>query len=91
MASGGWIGNLVSGILNWGSKRYSVSSTVQPSVTAADLVPSTEAQTADAPVMGSETDTAVDKKKKRGLSSLYVKSTNSGTGSSSDYTGRSGL
>lgn len=90
MASGGWLGNIISaplrivdGILGGGSsaQTYKVE---QPQVRATDLVQETSAMQPEEPVMGYDQNT---NKKKRGISSLYVKS-NSGSDS---YTGRSGL
>lgn len=99
MASGGWLGNilslpmrLVSGVFNGGSKSYTPPQVQQvQQMRASDIVASTQSAPPDAPVMGSDTTHEMDtkKRKKRGLSSLYVNS--GGTGSSSDYTGRSGL
>lgn len=97
MASGGWFGNLlqmpfrvVNSLFDAGSETYSASTSAYPQVRASDLVSSTQATTPDSPVMGSE-DTGT-KKRKRGLSQLYVNNNgNSGTGSSNDFTGRSGL
>lgn len=95
MASGGWLGNIISlpmkilgGIMGAGSNSYTPQNT---QIKASDLVSSTEAQPADAPVMGSDTTygDGKTKKKKRGLSQLYA--TSGGTGSTDDYTGRSGL
>lgn len=88
MASGGWLGNLISaplkivdGILGGGG-TYSAS---EPEVRAVDLVQNVEAMQPSAPVMGSEQNS----KKKRGISSLYV---DRDMGSSnSSYTGRGGL
>lgn len=95
MSSGGWLGSLlslpmkiISSITGAGSHTYSAADTYSPTVKASDLVPSTSAQTPDAPVMGDDTTYSQKKRNKRGLSSLYV---NSGTGSTDDYTGRSGL
>lgn len=95
MSSGGWLGSLlslpmkiISSITGAGSHTYSAADTYSPTVKASDLVPSTSAQTPDAPVMGDDTTYSQKKRNKRGLSSLYV---NSGTGSTGDYTGRSGL
>lgn len=87
MASGGWLGNIISapfkivdGLLG-GGESYKVE---QPSIRATDLVQETSAMQPEEPVMGYDQNT----KKKRGISSLYVKSNNSG---GSSYTGRSGL
>lgn len=95
MASGGWLGSIlslpmkiISSITGAGSHTYSASDNYSPTVKASDLVSSTTAQTPDAPVMGDDTTYSQKKRNKRGLSSLYV---NSGTGSTGDYTGRSGL
>ena len=95
MSSGGWLGSLlslpmkiISSITGAGSHTYSASDNYSPTVKASDLVSSTTAQTPDAPVMGDDTTYSQKKRNKRGLSSLYV---NSGTGSTGDYTGRSGL
>lgn len=95
MSSGGWLGSLlslpmkiISSITGAGSHTYSASDNYSPTVKASDLVSSTIAQTPDAPVMGDDTTYSQKKRNKRGLSSLYV---NSGTGSTGDYTGRSGL
>lgn len=86
MASGGWLGNIISaplkivdGILGGGGS-YKVE---QPSVRATDLVQETSAMQPEEPVMGYDQTT----KKKRGISSLYVKTNNS----NNSYTGRSGL
>lgn len=88
MASGGWLGNILSapfkivdGIFGGGG-TYSVP---EPKVRAVDLVQSADAMQPSAPIMGSEQNT----KKKRGISSLYVDRENSG--SSNSYTGRGGL
>ena len=95
MASGGWIGKVVSGLFNWGSKSYTPPQVQQvQQMRASDIVSSTQSAPPDAPVIGSDTTHEMEtkkrkKRKKRGLSSLYVDS--GGTGSSSDYTGRSGL
>lgn len=90
MASGGWLGKVVSGIFNWGSKSYTPPQVQQvQQMRASDIVASTQSAPPDAPVMGSDTTYETKKRKKRGLMSLYVNS--GGTGSSSDYTGRSGL
>lgn len=99
MSSGGWLGNLlslpmkiISSITGAGSRTYSAADTYSPTVKASDLVPSTSAQTPDAPVMGDDTTYSQKKRNKRGLSSLYVKGDSTGgIGSTSDYTGRSGL
>lgn len=99
MSSGGWLGSLlslpmkiISSITGAGSHTYSVADTYSPTVKASDLVPSTSAQTPDAPVMGDDTTYSQKKRNKRGLSSLYVKGDyTGGVGSTSDYTGRSGL
>jgi hypothetical protein len=95
MSSGGWLGSIlslpmkiISSITGAGSHTYSASDNYSPTVKASDLVSSTIAQTPDAPVMGDDTTYSQKKRNKRGLSSLYV---NSGTGSTGDYTGRSGL
>nr|DAX04419.1 MAG TPA: hypothetical protein [Bacteriophage sp.] len=95
MSSGGWLGSIlslpmkiISSITGAGSHTYSASDNYSPTVKASDLVSSTTAQTPDAPVMGDDTTYSQKKRNKRGLSSLYV---NSGTGSTGDYTGRSGL
>lgn len=95
MSSGGWLGSIlslpmkiISSITGVGSHTYSASDNYSPTVKASDLVSSTTAQTPDAPVMGDDTTYSQKKRNKRGLSSLYV---NSGTGSTGDYTGRSGL
>mgnify|MGYP001304093963 CR=1 FL=1 len=95
MSSGGWLGSIlslpmkiISSITGAGSHAYSASDNYSPTVKASDLVSSTIAQTPDAPVMGDDTTYSQKKRNKRGLSSLYV---NSGTGSTGDYTGRSGL
>lgn len=95
MSSGGWLGSIlslpmkiISNITGAGSHTYSASDNYSPTVKASDLVSSTIAQTPDAPVMGDDTTYSQKKRNKRGLSSLYV---NSGTGSTGDYTGRSGL
>lgn len=95
MSSGGWLGSIlslpmkiISSITGAGSHPYSASDNYSPTVKASDLVSSTIAQTPDAPVMGDDTTYSQKKRNKRGLSSLYV---NSGTGSTGDYTGRSGL
>lgn len=98
MSSGGWLGNIlslpmkiVSSITGAGSHTYSASDNYSPTVKASDLVSSTTAETPDAPVMGDDTTYSQKKRNKRGLSSLYVNSDTGSTGSSSDYTGRSGL
>lgn len=98
MSSGGWLGSLlslpmkiISSVTGAGSQTYSASDTYSPTVTASDLVSSTTAQTPDAPVMGDDTTYSQKKRNKRGLSSLYVNNSTSGTGSTGDYTGRSGL
>lgn len=95
MSSGGWLGSIlslpmkiISSITGAGSHTYSASDNYSPTVKASDLVSSTIAQTPDAPVMGDDTTYSQKKRNKRGLYSLYV---NSGTGSTGDYTGRSGL
>ena len=87
MASGGWLGNILSAPLRLiglggNGETYSVP---EPEVRAVDLVQSADAMQPSAPVMGSEQNT----KKKRGVSSLYVDRENSG--SSNSYTGRGGL
>lgn len=96
MASGGWLGNIISlpmkilgSVMGAGSHSYTPQNT---QVKASDLVSSTTAETADAPVMGSDTTygDGTTKKKKRGLSQLYA-GNSGGIGSTSDYTGRSGL
>ena len=87
MASGGWLGKIISAPLQLiglggNGETYSVP---EPEVRAVDLVQSADAMQPSAPVMGSEQNT----KKKRGISSLYV---DRDTGSSnSSYTGRGGL
>lgn len=98
MSSGGWLGSLlslpmkiISSITGAGSHTYSASDTYSPTVRASDLVSSTTAQTPDAPVMGDDTAYSQKKRNKRGLSRLYVNNDASGTGSTGDYTGRSGL
>ena len=98
MSSGGWLGSIlnlpmkiISGITGAGSQTYSASDNYSPTVKASDLVSSTTAQTPDAPVMGDDTTYSQKKRNKRGLSSLYVNNDASGTGSTGDYTGRSGL
>lgn len=99
MSSGGWLGSLlslpmkiISSITGAGSHTYSAADTYSPTVKASDLVPSTSAQTPDAPVMGDDTTYSQKKRNKRGLSSLYVKGDyTGGVGSTSDYTGRSGF
>ena len=98
MSSGGWLGSLlslplkiVSSITGAGSQTYSASDNYSPTVKASDLVSSTTAQTPDAPVMGDDTTYSQKKRNKRGLSSLYANNGTSGTGSTGDYTGRSGL
>lgn len=98
MSSGGWLGSLlslpmkiISSITGAGSHTYSAADTYSPTVKASDLVPSTSAQTPDAPVMGDDTTYSQKKRNKRGLSSLYINSGTSGTGSTGDYTGRSDL
>lgn len=95
MSSGGWLGSIlslpmkiISSITGAGSHTYSASDNYSPTVRASDLVSSTTAQTPDAPVMGDDTTYSQKKRNKRGLSSLYI---NSGTGSTGDYTGRSGI
>lgn len=99
MSSGGWLGSLlslpmkiISSITGAGSQTYSASDNYSPTVKASDLVSSTTAQTPDAPVMGDDTTYSQKKRNKRGLSSLYVNGNNAGgTGSTGNYTGRSGL
>ena len=98
MSSGGWLGSLlslpmkiISSSTGAGSHTYSAADTYSPTVKASDLVPSTSAQTPDAPVMGDDTTYSQKKRNKRGLSSLYINSGTSGTGSTGDYTGRSDL
>lgn len=98
MSSGGWLGSIlslpmkiISSITGAGSHTYSASDNYSPAVKASDLVSSTTAQTPDAPVMGDDTTYSQKKRNKRGLSSLYVNSGTSGTGSTGDYTGRSGF
>lgn len=98
MSSGGWLGSLlslpmkiISSITGAGSNTYNAADTYSPTVKASDLVPSTSAQTPDAPVMGDDTTYSQKKRNKRGLSRLYVNNDASGTGSTGDYTGRSGL
>ena len=98
MSSGGWLGSIfnlpmkiISSITGAGSQTYSASDKYSPTVKASDLVSSTTAQTPDAPVMGDDTTYSQKKRNKRGLSSLYVNNDTSGTGSTGDYTGRSGL
>ena len=98
MSCGGWLGSIlslpmkiVSSITGAGSQTYSASDNYRPTVKASDLVSSTTAQTPDAPVMGDDTTYSQKKRNKRGLSSLYVNNDTSGTGSTGDYTGRSGL
>jgi len=93
VASGGWLGNVLTSPLSAVSSLFSGSSTgvessAYPSVTAYDLVPSTESTKPDSAVMG---DSYNNTKKKRGLSSLYVDSNSNSSTGSSDYTGRSGL
>ena len=85
---------IISSITGAGSHTYSASDNYSPTVNAvkaSDLVSSTTAQTPDAPVMGDDTTYSQKKRNKRGLSSLYVNNDTSGTGSTDDYTGRSGL
>ena len=94
MASGGWLGNiisaplkLVSGILGGGSSE-SASSSVYPTVTARDLVSSTESTAPQAPVMGDDNSYPTGTnatRKKRGLSSLYIDKNDN------NYTGVGGL
>lgn len=98
MSSGGWLGNIlslpmkiISSITGAGSNTYSATDNYRPTVKASDLVSSTTAQTPDAPVMGDDTTYSQKKRNKRGLSRLYVNNDASGTGSTGDYTGRSGL
>lgn len=98
MSSGGWLGNIlslpmkiISSITGAGSQSYSAADNYSPTVKASDLVSSTTAQTPDAPVMGDDTTYSQKKRNKRGLSRLYVNKDASGTGSTGDYTGRSGL
>lgn len=98
MSSGGWLGNIlslpmkiISSITGAGSNTYSAADNYSPTVKASDLVSSTTAQTPDAPVMGDDTTYSQKKRNKRGLSRLYVNNDASGTGSTGDYTGRSGL
>ena len=98
MSCGGWLGSIlnlpmkiISSITGAGSQTYSASDNYSPTVKASDLVSSTTAQTPDAPVMGDDTTYSQKKRNKRGLSSLYVNNDTSGTGSTGDYTGRSGL
>lgn len=98
MSSGGWLGNIlslpmkiISSITGAGSNTYSAADNYSPTVKASDLVSSTTAQTPDAPVMGDDTTYSQKKRNKRGLSRLYVNNGASGTGSTGDYTGRSGL
>ena len=86
MASGGWIGKVVSGLFNWGSKSYTPQQVQQ--MRASDIVSSTQSAPPDAPVMGSDTEYEAKKRKKRGLMSLYV--SQHGT-ERKDYTGRSEL
>lgn len=98
MASGGFLGKIisapfkaVSSILGGGGggggggETVRAAEAVYPTVTGRDLVTSTEAQTPQSAVMGEDTDTLYGTKKKRGTASLYVKSKNSGSGTS--YTG----
>lgn len=87
MASGGWLGKLISAPLRLvglggSGETYSVP---EPEVRAVDLVQSADAMQPSAPVMGSEQNT----KKKRGISSLYVDRDKGGSNDS--YTGRGGL
>lgn len=98
MSSGGWLGNIlslpmkiISSITGAGSNTYSAADNYSPTIKASDLVSSTTAQTPDAPVMGDDTTYSQKKRNKRGLSRLYVNNDASGTGSTGDYTGRSGL
>ncbi len=97
MASGGWLGNIISAplklvgsILGSGGETESASSSVYPTVTARDLVSSTESTAPQAPVMGDDNSypsgTSATRRK-RGLSSLYV---DKGT-SNNNYTGVGGL
>ncbi|WP_288878684.1 hypothetical protein [Megasphaera massiliensis] len=89
MASGGWIGKVVSGLFNWGSKSYTPPQVQQvQQMRASDIVSSTQSAPPDAPVMGSDTEYEAKKRKKRGLMSLYV--SQHGT-ERKDYTGRSEL
>ena len=98
MSSGGWLGSIlslpmkiISSITGAGSQTYKASDNYSPTVKVSDLVSSTTAQIPDAPVMGDDTTYSQKKRNKRGLSSLYVNSDTNGTGSTGDYTGRSGL
>ncbi len=95
MASGGWLGNIVSAplklvgsLLGGNDDTVSASSSVYPTVTARDLVSSTEATAPQAPVMGNDnsypTGTGTARRKK-GLSSLYVEKNDN------NYTGVGGL
>lgn len=96
MASGGWLGNILSmpfKMLFGGGQQVSAAQSTYPSVTARDLVSSTSSMTPSSPIMGSDSDQSdsglnVVRKRKKGISSLYVDKT---TGGSGDYTGRGGL
>lgn len=92
MASGGWLGNIVSaplklvGSLLGGDDTVSASSSVYPTVTARDLVPSTEATAPQAPVMGNDNSYPTGAaRRKKGLSGLYVEKNDN------NYTGVGGL
>lgn len=96
MASGGWLGNIISlpfRMLGIGDTQEQVraSQSVYPTVTGRDLVTSTESQTPQSAVMGNDADDLYGTKKRRGLNGLYVKKKDSNSTSSGVGTGRSGL
>ena len=92
MASGGFLGKIISAPFKMlglgGGEQVRASDSVYPTVTGRDLVSSTESQQPQSAVMGEDTDTLYGTKKKRGTTSLYVKSNSTG---GSSYTGRSGF
>lgn len=100
MASGGWLGNIISAplrlvdnILGGGNdETVSASTTTYPTVTARDLVSSTESAAPQAPVMGSDNSYPSgtnSTRKKRGLASLYIDNKDNST--NNNYTGVGGL
>ena len=96
MASGGWLSGLlgsplklINNLFNAGSKN--VSTSIYPTETAQDLVPSTESAEPESPEMGDADNTSSKTKKKKGISSLYVTSNSSNNSSTENYTGRSDL
>lgn len=90
MASGGFLGKIISLPFKLLSgSTVSASDSVYPTVTARDLVSSTESQTPQTAVMGNDVDSLYNTtKKKRGTSSLVINKSNNSSG---DYTGRGGL